>query len=208
MPWQSIKAWGADSEKAMDARIDKFHNLTELGGVATEAVATGAGRVLHIGRGSAKIAGAIAMDANPRADAGVIHDYDDLPYPFADNQFNEVLAFELIEHVRDPMAVMAELHRITRPRGVVKVVTPHWTNPDCASDLTYRNHISSYSFRNLTEDRAAFPFYTEVRFKQRIARVTLPALWKYLGFEFFINLDGRFPSLRFFRQIWEHYLNA
>jgi hypothetical protein len=24
----------------------------------------------------------------------------------------------------------------------------------------------------------------------------------------FINLDHRYPSLRFFRQIWEHYLNA
>jgi hypothetical protein len=33
-------------------------------------------------------------------------------------------------------------------------------------------------------------------------------VWKWMGFEFFINLDNRFPALRFFRQIWEHYLNA
>jgi hypothetical protein len=91
---------------------------------------------------------------------------------------------------------------------VVKLVVPHWTNPDFASDLTHRNHLNSYSFRNLTDERAVFPFYTDVRFRQRRVRVTLLYLWKLTGLEFLINLDHLFPSLRFIRQIWEHYLNA
>jgi hypothetical protein len=28
-----------------------------------------------------------------------------------------------------------------------------------------------------------------------------------LGFEFFVNLDQRVESLRFFRKFWEHYLS-
>ena len=165
-------------------------------------------RVLDIGCGANKIAGAIGMDVNPRTAADVIHDLDDLPYPFADDEFDEVIGRHVIEHVRDPMAVMGELHRITRNGGMVKLLAPHWTNPDFATDLTHRNHLNSYSFRNLTDERAVFPFYTDVRFRQRRAKVTLLRLWKLTGLEVLINIDHRFVSLRFIRKFWEQYLNA
>ena len=165
-------------------------------------------RVLDIGCGANKVAGAIGMDVNPRSAADVIHDLDDLPYPFADDEFDEVIGRHVIEHVLDPMAVMCELHRITRKGGIVKLVAPHWTNPDFATDLAHRNHLNSYSFRNLTDERAVFRFYTDVRFRQLRARVTLVNLWKLTGLEFFINLDYRFPWLRFVRRFWEQYLNA
>jgi SAM-dependent methyltransferase len=165
-------------------------------------------RVLDIGCGANKVPGAIGMDVNPKTAADVIHDLDDLPYPFSDDEFDEVIGRHVIEHVRDPMAVMSELHRITRNGGLVKLVAPHWTNPDFATDLTHRNHLNSYSFRNLTDDRAVFPFYTDVRFRQLNARVTLLNLWKLTGLEFLVNIDYRFPSLRFIRKFWEQYLNA
>ena len=62
------------------------------------------------------------MDINPRTAADVIHDLDDLPYPFDDDEFDEVVGRHVIEHVRDPLAVMSELHRITRAGGVVRLV--------------------------------------------------------------------------------------
>jgi len=173
-----------------------------------ESVASARPLVLDIGCGTNKVPGAIGMDNNPRTSADVIHDLDDLPYPFDDDEFDEVIGRHVIEHVRDPMAVMCELHRITRNGGIVKLIAPHWTNPDFATDLTHRNHLNSYSFRNLTDERAVFPFYTDVRFRQLKARVTLLSLWKLTGLEFLINLDHRFPSLRFIRKFWEQYLNA
>jgi SAM-dependent methyltransferase len=165
-------------------------------------------RVLDIGCGANKVAGAIGMDVNPRTAADVIHDLDDLPYPFADDQFDEVIGRHVIEHVQNPLAVMNELHRITRDGGIVKLLAPHWTNPDFATDLTHRNHLNSYSFRNLTEDRAVFDFYTEARFKQKVVRVTLLNLWKLTGLEYLINLDNRHRRWRFVRKFWEQYLNA
>jgi SAM-dependent methyltransferase len=171
-------------------------------------VARQASRILDIGCGSNKVAGAIGMDVNPRTAADVIHDLDDLPYPFEANSFDEVIGRHVIEHVRDPMGVMREIHRITRPGGVVKLIAPHWTNPDFATDLTHRNHLNSYSFRNLTEEDAVFSFYTDAHFRQRPPRVTLLNVWKYLGLEFVVNLDRQFPRLRFLRKFWEQYLNA
>jgi SAM-dependent methyltransferase len=142
------------------------------------------------------------------AGSELLREPDDLPYPFPDDHFDEVIGMYLIERVHDPMAVMAELHRITRPGGRLKLVSLHWTNPDFASDLRNRNHLSSYSLRNLTLDRVVYPFYTDIRFNQTAARVTMPLLWRLLGWEFLINLDIRHPGLRFFRRTWEHYLNC
>ena len=172
------------------------------------AAQTAKPRVLDIGCGINKVAGAIGMDVNPRTAADVIHDLDDLPYPFADDEFDEVIGRHVIEHVDDPMGVMCELHRITKDGGVVRIVVPHWTNPDFATDLTHRNHLNSYSFRNRTDERAVFKFYTDVRFRQRRARITLLNLWRLTGLEFLINLDHRFSSMRFIRKFWETYLNA
>ncbi|HEY6329212.1 MAG TPA: methyltransferase domain-containing protein [Blastocatellia bacterium] len=151
-------------------------------------------------------ASALAADLSVTQDA--IKDFDDLPYPFADSQFDEVTGCYLVERSSDPMALMAELHRITRPGGLIKLRELHWTNPEFASDLRNRNHLSSYSFRNLTMERVVYEFYTDIRFKQRAARITMPLVWKLMGFEFCVNLDNRYPGLRFFRQIWEHYLNC
>jgi SAM-dependent methyltransferase len=167
-----------------------------------------ASRVLDIGCGVNKTAGAIGMDVNPRTAADVIHDLDDLPYPFPDDAFDEVIGRHVIEHVRDPMAVMREIHRITRKGGIVRLVAPHWTNPDFATDLTHRNHLNSYSFRNLTEEDAVFSFYTDARFRQKPPRVTLLNVWKLLGLEFLINLDRQMPRMRFLRKFWEQYLNS
>jgi len=165
-------------------------------------------RVLDIGCGTNKTVGAIGMDINPRTAADVIHDLDDRPYPFADDYFDEIIGGHVIEHVRDPVAVMSELHRITRHGGAIKIVAPHWTNPDFATDLTHRIHLNSYSFHNLIEGREVFTFYTDARFRQRMVHVTILNLWKLFGLEFLINLDNRYPRMRFLRKFWEQYLNA
>ena len=173
---------------------------------ANEAVSQS--RVLDIGCGTNKLEGAVGMDVNPRTAADVIHDLNDLPYPFSDDEFDRVVGRHIIEHVHEPMAVMTELHRITKPSGIISLVVPHWTNPDFPADLTHRNHLNSYSFQYFIDEGAAFPFYAEVRFKQRLCRVTVLNLWKVFGVEFLINVDHRYPSLRFLRKFWEQYLNA
>jgi len=164
-------------------------------------------RVLDIGCGVNKVAGAIGMDANPRTNADVIHDLDSPPYPFADNEFDVVIGRHVMEHVREPLTVLMELHRITRPNGLVKVLVPHWTNPDWASDLTHRNHLNSYSFECFTEGEGRTG-RTKALFRLHARHVSLLNVWKSLGVQFVVNLDNRFPRMAFCRAVWERYLNA
>ena len=137
----------------------------------------------------------------------MIHDLGVLPYPFENDEFDEVVCRHVAEHVPDVMAFVTELFRITRPGGRIKITTPHYSNPDWPTDPTHRNHFNSYSFNCFVEERQVFEFYTEVRLRPVQTYVSLANLWRAFGLELIVNLDQRWPGLRFTRKFWEFYLS-
>ena len=163
--------------------------------------------ILDVGCGQNKFAGSIGIDSNPRSHADVIHDLGVFPYPFESDQFDEVVCRHVIEHVPDVIGLVTELHRITKPGGRLKIVTPHYSNPDWATDPTHRNHFNSYSFNCFVKDQTPFPFYTDVELRAIDVRVSLANLWRAIGIEFVVNLDRYSPSFRFTRKFWEFYLS-
>lgn len=165
-------------------------------------------KVLDVGCGWNKTPGAIGMDANPKTHADVIHDLGSVPYPFPDSNFDEIVCRHVAEHVPDVMSFIAELHRIGRPGARIKITTPHYSNPDWATDPTHRNHFNSYSFNCFIDERQLFPFYTEVRLRPVRTYVSLANLWRAVGVELIVNLDQRWPGLRFTRKFWEFYLST
>jgi SAM-dependent methyltransferase len=59
------------------------------------------------------------------ADADV-KEGDALSLPFADSEFDRVVAAEILEHVPGDLQALAELVRVTRPGGTVAVTVPRW----------------------------------------------------------------------------------
>jgi len=163
--------------------------------------------ILDVGCGQNKFAGAVGIDSNPRSHADVIHDLGVFPYPFKNDQFDEIICRHVIEHLPDVMTFVTELHRITKPGGRIRIVTPHYTNPDWATDPTHRNHFNSYSFTCFMPQETPFPFYTDVELRPISTHVSLANLWRALGIEWLVNLDQRSPGLRFLRKFWEFYLS-
>jgi SAM-dependent methyltransferase len=182
--------------------------MSEPDQIAGEALRSAAKRILDVGCGWNKTPGAIGMDSNPRTHADVIHDLGDLPYPFADDEFDEVVCRHVAEHVPDVMAFVTELYRITKSGGRIRITTPHYSNPDWPTDPTHRNHFNSYSFNCFIDERQIFPFYTEVKLKPIRTYVSLANLWRAIGLEFVVNFDQRWPGLRFTRKFWEFYLST
>ena len=51
---------------------------------------------------------------------------DALSLPFADGEFDRVVAAEILEHVPADLQALAELVRVTRPGGTVALTVPRW----------------------------------------------------------------------------------
>ncbi|GAA2118402.1 class I SAM-dependent methyltransferase [Nocardioides bigeumensis] len=51
---------------------------------------------------------------------------DALELPFADGEFDRVVAAEILEHVPADLQALAELVRVTRPGGTVALTVPRW----------------------------------------------------------------------------------
>ncbi len=51
---------------------------------------------------------------------------DALQLPFADDEFDRVVAAEVLEHIPDDEAAIAELVRVLRPGGTLAVSVPRW----------------------------------------------------------------------------------
>ncbi len=64
-------------------------------------------------------------EAPDGASAGVQHG-DVREMPFETGSFDRVIASEILEHIPDDEAAMAEIARVTRPGGLVAVTVPRW----------------------------------------------------------------------------------
>ncbi|HTW42861.1 MAG TPA: methyltransferase domain-containing protein [Solirubrobacteraceae bacterium] len=133
---------------------------------------TGPGAVLDVGCGASKLPGAVGLDISPDTAADIVHDLDELPYPIADASFDQIVLQDVLEHVREPIRVFEELHRIARPGARVQLRTPHFSSALAYGDPTHRHCFSTIAIRSLAEPR--FAHYTPVRF--RVVHVTLD-LW-------------------------------
>jgi SAM-dependent methyltransferase len=51
--------------------------------------------------------------------------FDGERLPFEDASFDRTVVVDMLEHVRDDQAFVAELHRVTRPGGLLVINTPH-----------------------------------------------------------------------------------
>jgi SAM-dependent methyltransferase len=66
-----------------------------------------------------------AGEVPPGADAD-IKQGDALSLPFPDEEFDRVVAAEVLEHIPDDRAAIGELARVLRPGGTLAVTVPRW----------------------------------------------------------------------------------
>lgn len=62
----------------------------------------------------------------PAGAAADIKEGDALALPFADGEFDRVIASEILEHVPEDIQAIRELARVLRPGGTMAVTVPRW----------------------------------------------------------------------------------
>ena len=108
---------------------------------------------LNLGCGGYKKEGYVNIDRNTLVNPDIINDLNVIPYPFADNSFDLIEAFHVIEHLNEPFLVMKELHRIIKPNGKLVIKVPHFSR-----GFTHAEHSRGFD--------VTFPLYFNKNFSK------------------------------------------
>jgi SAM-dependent methyltransferase len=124
-------------------------------------------KILDLGCGNKKYAGAVGIDMNPLTDADIIHDLNSIPYPFEDSVFDEIIADNIIEHLDNIILVMEELSRISKVGATIKVIVPYFRSKWAYIDPTHKHFFTVDSFAYFDPDNIISKLYkyTQVRYK-------------------------------------------
>ncbi|MBF0310484.1 MAG: methyltransferase domain-containing protein, partial [Magnetococcales bacterium] len=94
----------------------------------------------------------VTLDINPDNKPDRVWDLTRLPLPFGDDSFNEIHAYEVLEHTggqgdyRFFFAQFADLWRILRPGGVLIGTVPHWQSVWALGDPSHTRVIPKEQF--------------------------------------------------------------
>lgn len=98
------------------------------------------------------------LDINPDAEPDVEWDLNRIPLPFDDNSFDEIHAYEVLEHVgsqgdfRFFFDQFADFWRILRPGGVVAASVPAPGSPWVWGDPSHTRHLPPTCLAFLDQD--------------------------------------------------------
>lgn len=151
-------------------------------------------RVLNVGCGMAKLdfqealtsTQVIGVDLSRHSQADVIHDLNQIPWPFETGAFDLVIMQDIIEHLIDVPAAINEVYRILRHGGRVRIRTPHYSSSYAYNDPTHVHFFGTMVFDGFTDGNTNRTYSTS-RFRMRVRRIIFPKVWRITGVAWLAN---------------------
>lgn len=134
-----------------------------------QALAAGDAISLNLGCGMRRKEGYFGVDRVEMPGVDIVADLNEPFGEIPDGCVEKVYTRHVFEHVENFLPLMAELHRIMRPNGIIDVTVPHFSNPYGYSDPTHVRQFGLYSFFYFADDvdqprRKVPSFYVPERF--------------------------------------------
>ncbi|OIP20732.1 MAG: hypothetical protein COW69_00110 [Candidatus Huberarchaeum crystalense] len=73
----------------------------------------------------------ISLDRVKLHRVDIVHDLEKFSLPFRDNEFDKVIAFHVLEHIKNFIPLMAELHRIMKAGAILEIKVPFYSAQVC-----------------------------------------------------------------------------
>lgn len=111
---------------------------------------------INLACGQVKIEGFVGIDKTKTDATDIISDLETVPWPIPDNCVDELLCSHFIEHVRDLIPFMDEIHRIMKSPWInkdgervtskVTIIAPYYANMRAIQDPTHVRSICEATF--------------------------------------------------------------
>jgi|SRR3989344_2799762 len=108
---------------------------------------------LNIGSGADIRKGYINLDIVKLPGVDVVWDVDKYPWPFESGRFEEIIAYQILEHVEDPLKFLEEVCRVSKDNAKVVIETPHHASGNAYADVSHKNFFNLQAFINLTQNK-------------------------------------------------------
>jgi len=135
---------------------------------------------LNLGAGWRPLKGYVNLDIFAQPGIDVVHDLGKVPYPFPNNSFDEICAFDVLEHLDDYCAALREIHRILKPGGKVRIIVPHWNSNGVYFDPTHKHGFGYTTFEYFCRGyREELSYYFDFSFSKLRRRIRFPGGWQF-----------------------------
>ncbi len=153
-------------------------------------------RKLNLGCGRKKLPGHLNVDRVVEVQPDLVHDLNVIPLPLPGGAFDEICAYDVVEHLDDLVAFMREVWRLAAPDARVLITTPHFSCANAFMDPTHQRQLSCFSFDYFTTGHP-WNFYGSEGFALMQRQLIFTPTWTN---KLVSRLANRFP--RGYEQRW------
>ncbi len=119
---------------------------------------------LNLGCGRDIKPGYVNLDLFQRNGVDVIHNLNTFPYPFKDDQFDEIVADNIFEHVKDLVGTLEELYRISKPGAIIKATVPYGSS--WVEHIDHKRGFNYTTFKSLKEKNRDSYYFPHLKLRE------------------------------------------
>lgn len=112
----------------------------------------------------------VNLDSVSLPGVDIVHDIEKLPLPFGDEEFDEILCENVLEHI-EYIPILKDLRRILKPGGRLRIRVPHFSSRNNYVDPTHKKRFSVSTFEFFVEDSDhGKDYYFDFHFSKIVSR--------------------------------------
>lgn len=101
---------------------------------------------LNLGSGSVPLPNFVNVDVADIPGVDVVWDLDKAPWPWEAESVYFIRAYDIFEHVNDPLTFMHECWRVLQPGRPLELHVSHWQSENAYTDPTHRRFCTPHTF--------------------------------------------------------------